>query len=246
MADPKGPHPACDFRQVTDWVFDLDNTLYPASHVFPEIDRRMTVFVAKYLRISEREALVLQKRYYAEHGTTLRGMMERHAMPPAAFLFHVHEVDLSPVPRCVHLRAGLAALPGRKFIHTNGSRRHAERMAAHLGIDHLFDGMSGIEDGRYHPKPDPVSYEIFCESHGLEPARAAFFEDVSRNLRPARAMGFTTILVQQPGDWSHEPEPARPAKPGDDPDAHVDYVTADLSAFLADIAPSKKPPETMP
>jgi len=246
MADPYRRQAARNFRHVTDWVFDLDNTLYPGVHVFPEIDRRMTGFVADYLQIDKSAALALQKRYYAEHGTTLLGMMERHAMPPADFLAHVHEVDLSPVPRCAQLRNGLAALPGRKFIYTNGSRRHAERMSAHLGIDHLFDGMSGIEDGHYRPKPHPGSYETFCNSHGLEPARAAFFEDVSRNLRPAHAMGFTTILVQQPGDWSHEPDAARPAKPGDDPEAHVDYVTADLSAFLADIAPLKQTPETMP
>jgi len=244
MADPYRRQAARNFRHVTDWVFDLDNTLYPGVHVFPEIDRRMTGFVADYLQIDKSAALALQKRYYAEHGTTLLGMMERHAMPPADFLAHVHEVDLSPVPRCAQLRDGLAALPGRKFIYTNGSRRHAERVTRHLGLDHLFDGMSGIECTGYVPKPDPHAYDRFCDRHAVSPTESVFFEDLSRNLVPAHALGFPTVLVRTGGDWSHEPPAARPGalgadrtggapgQPGDDPDAHVHYVTEDLAGFL--------------
>ncbi len=227
-----------DPRQVTDWVFDLDNTLYPADVVFSQIDRRMTQFVAGYLGIAADEALALQKAYYAEHGNTLKGMMDAHGMAPGGFLHHAHEVDLSAVPRCDRLPVAIAALKGRKFIYTNGTRRHADRMAAHLGIDHLLDGITGIDDGAYRPKPDPLSYSLFCETHGVDPAGAVFFDDMSRNLLAAHQMGFTTVLVASHEVGSNDIEPGGPAltdpRPaGDDEAAHIHYLTRDLAAFLS-------------
>ncbi|MCI4644565.1 MAG: pyrimidine 5'-nucleotidase [Hyphomonadaceae bacterium] len=223
-----------DLAHVTDWVFDLDNTLYPAHcDLFAEIDTRMTDFVARFLRIDHGQARALQKQYYAEHGTTLKGLMTLHGMAPAEFLAHVHEVDLSPLPQCGNLRAAIAALPGRKFVYTNGSRRHAERVTSHMGLSDLFHGMSGIEDAGYHPKPDQRSYDAFCAAHDVAPEGAIFFEDMDRNLKPAHAMGFTTVLVQSEKDWSHEPDGARPAGLGDELGAHIHYVTDNLTNFLA-------------
>ncbi len=219
------------------WVFDLDNTLYPAGLVFPEMERRMTQFVAGFLGIDPQQAARLQQQYYLEHGTTLKGMMDNHAMAPGSFLHHVHEVDLSPVPRCNLLARAIDALPGRKFIYTNGSRRHAERMAAHLGIDHLFDGMTGIDDGAYHPKPDPRSYDQFCETHVIDPGQSMFFEDVPRNLRPAHDMGFTTVLVTSHSSVSGDAEHAVSIANGDAAGAHIHYVTSDLASFLAAARP---------
>ncbi|MEM0985884.1 MAG: pyrimidine 5'-nucleotidase [Pseudomonadota bacterium] len=231
------------------WVFDLDNTLYSAaSSVFAEIDSRMTDYVARYLGIDPLAATTIQKQYYAQHGTTLKGLMTEHAMDPAEFLDHVHDVDLSPVAPCQMLQVAIGRLPGRKFVYTNGSRRHAERVTKHLGIDHLFDGMTGIDDLSFDPKPDPRAYDRFCERHGIAPARSVFFEDLARNLEPAHAMGFTTVLVQTSGDWSHEPEEARPgalpdmsASPwGEDGrPPHVHYVTDDLAGFLTQAVPAE-------
>jgi len=234
-----------ELSHIRSWVFDLDNTLYSAAnHVFAEMDARMADFVARFLGVPLDEATRVQKEYYARHGTTLKGLMSEHGMAPDAFLYHVHEVDLSPVEPCARLRTAIAALPGRKYVHTNGSRRHAERVTRHLGLDHLFDGMSGIECTGYVPKPDPHAYDRFCDRHAVSPTESVFFEDLSRNLVPAHALGFTTVLVRTGGDWSHEPPAARPGalgadrtggapgQPGDDPDAHVHYVTEDLAGFL--------------
>lgn len=236
MSEP-GPVPARPLSHVSSWVFDLDNTLYPAHcDLFAEIDLRMTDFVARFLRIDTHEARSLQKQYYAEHGTTLKGLMTLHGMAPEEFLAHVHEIDLSPLPVCDRLEAAISALPGKRYVFTNGSRRHAERVTRHMGLDHLFEAMWGIEDSAYHPKPDQRAYDIFCERLSVEPASSAFFEDMDRNLVPAHAMGFSTILVQSDVDWSHEPEGARPARSGDDPGGHIHYVTSDLTGFLSGLA----------
>ncbi|MEQ9317398.1 MAG: HAD-IA family hydrolase, partial [Henriciella sp.] len=171
-------------------------------------------------------------RYYAEHGTTLKGMMTMHGMDPAEFLAHVHEIDLSVIPPLPNLCDAIAALPGRKIVYTNGSRRHAERVTTHMELHTLFDGVFGIEDSAYTPKPSVSAYEAFCKHHDVDPARAVFFEDLERNLAPAHAMGFTTVLVHSTKDWSHEPIEARPAGPGDEAHPHVDYLTNDLTGFL--------------
>lgn len=228
------------------WVFDLDNTLYPAEcDLFAQIDQKMTDFVARYLRLDRAEARALQKSYYAEHGTTLKGMMTMHGMAPEDFLAHVHEIDLSPIPPLPDLCDAIAALPGRKLVYTNGSRGHAERVTKHMELHHHFHGMFGIEDSAYHPKPTQAAYDAFCVHHDVDPARAVFFEDLERNLKPAHAMGFATVLVHSGKDWSHEPVEARPAGPDDHAHPHVDYLTDDLTTFIRQVVSflSERPTE---
>lgn len=242
MTKPLPPAPQLD--HVTDWVFDLDNTLYPAEcDLFAEIDTRMTDFVARLTGFERAEARNLQKHYYATYGTTLSGLMKEHGLDPADFLSYVHEIDLSPLPDLPLLRAAIAALPGRKFVYTNGSRRHAERVTDKMGLTHLFDGAFGIEDSAYTPKPHLSAYETFCRTHAVTPGRAIFFEDLARNLLPAKSLGFTTVLVHSDKDWSHEPIEARPAGAGDafggDGSQHIDYITGDLAAFLGSALPRR-------
>ena len=225
------------FSHVADWVFDLDNTLYPAEcDLFAEIDTRMTEFVSRALGLGPAEARRVQKHYYATYGTTLAGLMQNNRIDPADFLSYVHDIDLSPLPDLPGLRAAIEALPGRKFVYTNGSRRHAERVTEKMGLSHLFHDSFGIEDAAYTPKPKQGSYDRFCALHGVDPGQSIFFEDLARNLLPAKDMGFTTVLVHSEKDWSHEPIEARPATledilKDDGPD-HIDYVTGDLAAFL--------------
>ena len=122
-------------HEIETWIFDLDNTLYPAScRLFDQIHDRMQRFIAERLNLSLEEALVVQKTYFREHGTTMRGLMTVDKVDPHEFLAYVHEIDLACVPPDPVLAAALAALPGRKIVHTNGSVRHAERLLTHLEV----------------------------------------------------------------------------------------------------------------
>lgn len=233
-ADDERSSRALQDRQV--WVFDLDNTLYPAEcDLFAQIDQRMTDFVARFLHLPRDEARATQKRYYAEHGTTLNGLMSMHGMEPDEFLAHVHEIDLSPLPKTPDLADAIKALPGQKFVYTNGSRRHSDRVTEYMGIADAFDGSFAIEDSAFLPKPNQASYDAFLRAFEIDPNHAVFFEDLARNLAPASAMGFATVLVQSDKDWSHEPASARPSSIGDDLPPHIDYVTRDLTQFLRSI-----------
>lgn len=222
------------------WVFDLDNTLYPAScDLFAQIDVRMTEFVADFLSMEKPEARRLQKQYYTDHGTTLAGMMHHHDMPPRAFLDFVHDIDHSPLPVCNDLRSAIMALPGRKFVLTNGSVRHAKGVTEAMELDDIFDGMFGIEEMDYLPKPHKSAFDKFNALFDVDPEQAVFFEDLSRNLEPAKAMGFATVLVQSDKDWSHEPEGARPAGTGDFKAPFVDHTTDNLTSFLQTVLAGK-------
>lgn len=57
-------------------------------------------------------------------------------------------------------------------------------------------------------KPDPRFYELACEACAVEPAEAVFLDDLGVNLKPARAMGMTTIKVVDPAQAIKELESA--------------------------------------
>ena len=214
---------------VADWIFDLDNTLYPARcRLFDQVDRRIGLFIEERLGLDAGAARALQKEYFRQHGTTLSGLMTHHGVEPEVFLDFVHEIDVTPVEPSPALDSALARLPGRKFIFTNGSRAHAARVTERLGVSRHFEGVFDIADAGYVPKPDPATYDRLLNRYAIAPARAAMIEDLPRNLRPAAALGMTTVLVLTGEEW------AGIDAAGD----HIHHVTDDLVSWLAAQAPA--------
>jgi putative hydrolase of the HAD superfamily len=227
------PDPENDFAHVESWVFDLDNTLYPADcNLFAQIDRRMGEFIANCFSIPLSEAQALREAYYYEHGTTLAGLVRLHGVAPDAFLDYVHDIDLGAVLPSPALAAGLASLPGRKFIFTNGSRKHAEAVAERLGVTGQFEDICDIHALNYiYPKPMREAYERFMTVHSVVARRAAMFDDLPHNLETAHALGMTTVLVH--GLTDH---PEHQAMAGwTELPAHIHHRTETLAPFLAAI-----------
>ena len=222
-----------DFAHVTDWVFDLDNTLYP-HHVdlFAQIDKNMTAYVSDLLGLDFDEARALQKKYYYDHGTTLAGLMHHHGVDPHHFLEAAHLIDYSPVLADPDLADAIKALPGRKFIFTNGTVKHAEAAARALGVLDHFEDIFDIVAAGLTPKPARGTYEKFVELHKIAGPNAVMFEDLARNLVVPKALGMTTVLIV-PNNF----EPTFSEIWERDPalDDEVDYVTDDLTSFLRTI-----------
>ncbi|MBM3557637.1 MAG: pyrimidine 5'-nucleotidase [Alphaproteobacteria bacterium] len=215
-----------DFAGVETWVFDLDNTLYPARlGVFPQVERRINAFLRRFLDLDEARAREIQKRYYLDHGSTLRGLMDLHDLAPEAYLDFVHDVDLGVIDPDPVLDAALAALPGRKLVFTMGTVAYAERVLARLGVVRHFAAIFDIAAAAYHPKPDPRAYARLVEDHAVEPRRAVMFEDIARNLEPAHALGMRTVWIPGAGDLRGA-DPARPP-------AYVHHVVSEIAPFLA-------------
>jgi putative hydrolase of the HAD superfamily len=210
--------PADCFSHVDTWVFDLDNTLYPAEMaLFPQVNARMTAYVMEALGIDHAEADRLRHAYWREHGTTLAGLMIHHGIDPEPYMIAVHDIDFTVLLPDPDLAARIAALPGRRIVYTNGSAPYAETVIAHRGLSGLFDAIYGVEHAGYHPKPRAEAFEAVFGKDGLTPTRAAMFEDDPRNLEVPHRMGLRTVHVA--------PEP--------DPADHIDHHTDDLGGFLA-------------
>ena len=226
-----------DFAKVDTWVFDLDNTLYPHHlNLWQQVDEKIRNYIATFLDITHEEAFRLQKDYYRRYGTTMRGMMTEHGMQPDDYLEVVHQIDHSPLTPNPELGAAIERLPGRKLILTNGTRRHAEAVMQRLEIDRHFEDVFDIAAADLDPKPLPQVYDRFLARHGVDAARAAMFEDLSRNLEVPYALGMTTVLVVPQGTREVFREGWELA--GRDA-PHVDHVTDDLTAFLGRIIASR-------
>ena len=209
------------------WIFDLDNTLYPAADFFPQITKRIREYTAGFLRLPEEEAHRVQKDYLRRYGTTMNGLMVEHGLDPGPYLDYVHDVDFSYLKPDREMDGLLARLPGRKLIYTNGSLGHAERVLERLDLGRHFEATFDIIAANYRPKPSPEPYRELCRRHGVTPERAVFVEDTARNLAPAAELGMTTVWLRH-----------------DDPDTHYDldesqvhHAITDLKVWLDQVAP---------
>jgi putative hydrolase of the HAD superfamily len=211
---------------VTDWIFDLDNCLYPAaSGLFDLIDQRMGAYISRLLDVGPEEARRVQKAHFHAHGTTLAGLMKEHGVDPHAFLEEVHAIPLDRIARNDRLAAALARLPGRRFVFTNGDAAYARRVLEAIGLHASFDDLHDIHASAYKPKPDPASYRGLCDRFGIDPSRALFAEDMAANLRPAKAIGMTTVWVDNGSErGSHGVDPS-----------FIDYRVADVADWLETI-----------
>jgi putative hydrolase of the HAD superfamily len=221
------------FGHVQDWVFDLDNTLYPHHlNLWQQVDDRIREFIADFLKVPADEAFRVQKDYYKRYGTSMRGLMTEHGLEPDDFLDFVHRIDHSPLEPNPALGAALARLPGRKLVLTNGTRKHADAVMQKLGVHEHFENVFDIVAAELEPKPLPKTYERFLQRHAVDPGKAAMFEDLARNLEVPHALGMTTVLVVPPDTrkilregWELEGRDA----------PYVDHVTDDLAGFLEEI-----------
>ncbi len=208
---------------VDTWIFDLDNTLYPAScDLFALIDARMNLYLRNLFNVDAEEAHRIQKRYFHDHGTTLSGLMTLHGTDPHHFLDFVHDIDLDRVSENPALRQAVDALPGRKIVFTNGDVPYAERVLNALGLGASFEAVHDIHAMDYLPKPHPSAYDGLCRAWGIRPTTALFAEDMARNLKPAKDIGMTTLWVNNGSEQA-----GGAACP-----SFVDHETHEITAWL--------------
>lgn len=204
----------------------MDNTLYhPRANLFAQIDRRMEAFVGRLLQCDPAEARRVQKAYFHEHGTTLRGLMLNHGVDPHHFLDDVHAIDTGVLSADPEFADALARLPGRRIVFTNGDAHYAGRVLAALGLRDLFSDVFDIHAMEYRPKPDPHAYRLLIEATGIDPARTVFVEDMAQNLLPAKALGMTTVWVNNGSERGDHGAC----------NSFIDHEVADLPEWLAQI-----------
>ncbi len=210
---------------IDTWIFDLDNTLYPAScNLFAQIDAHMGSFIQDLLQVDAAEARRVQKGFFHAHGMTLRGLMTEYGVDPHEFLARVHDIDVSVVEHDAALVDALQRLPGRRLIFTNADTPYARRVLERLGLEDMFEAIHDVHAMEYRPKPDARAYDRLCATYGIDPTRALFVEDMARNLPPAKAIGMTTVWIDNGSEQG-------PDVAGD----YIDYRIADLGVWLTGV-----------
>lgn len=209
--------PKIDFAHVTNWVFDLDHTLYPATgSLFRQIEVRMSQWMVDELGIDHARAEYLRKHYWATYGTTLAGLMREHGVDPGPYLTHVHDIDFTVLAPDPALRAGLENLPGRRIVYTNGNANYARKVIDARGLSGVFAEVYGIENANFLPKPERAAFETVFAKDGVQPTQAAMFEDDPRNLKAPHELGMKTVHVAETGAQGE----------------HIHHHTNDLANFL--------------
>ncbi|WP_404336446.1 pyrimidine 5'-nucleotidase [Sphingomonas sp. MMS12-HWE2-04] len=210
---------------VRNWIFDLDNTLYPVSaNLFALIDARIGQYVAQLLECDAQEAHRVQKGYFHAHGTTLSGLMANHGTDPHHYLDYVHDIDMSLVERNEALIEALARLPGRKLVFTNADAPYAIKVLDRLGLGDTFEAIHDVHASAYRPKPDPHAYQGLCDAYGLDPTESLFVDDMARNLAPAKAIGMATVWIDNGSEQT-----------ADQDRSFIDYIAGDLGSWLHQI-----------
>ena len=219
-------------KNVDTWVFDLDNTLYSAdSGIFQQVSELMGKFVSKHLNIDIKEAKKIQRKYYKKHGTTLRGMMDNHGVDPDTFLNEVHQLDYSIVEPDQKLNEELDKLRGKKIIYTNANLQHVNQVLARLELTNMFDYIFDIKMADYIPKPELNPYKQFIDKFNINTSCAIMFDDIAKNLVPAKDLGFTSVWIN--AGYENFSDDIASSK------GSLDYETKDLSSFLNEINTGK-------
>ena len=215
-------------EKINTWIFDLDNTLYSAdSGIFQQVHKLMGEFISKNLKMDIVEAKKLQSKYYKQHGTTLRGLMDNHGVEPDYFLDEVHKLDYSIVGPDEILNKELEKIQGRKIIYTNANKKHVVDVLERINLANFFDEIFDIKMANYIPKPEIRPYEQIIDIFNINPSSSAMFDDIAKNLVPAKKVGFTPVWVD--AGYENFSDDIQASKD------YLDYSTRNLSSFLKDI-----------
>lgn len=222
---PPDDSEAPDFRHVACWVFDLDHTLYTIDEArHAAMSERICLYVQRHFGLARDPAWTLQKRYLADYGSTLAGLVRHHGVDPDAYHDFVNDIDALGLAPDAALRKGLGRLGGRRIVFTNNCGRYASRVLERIGIADLFDDIVDARIMGYRPKPHASAYETIV-ARGAAPGSSAMFDDARRNLLPAHERGMTTVWLRNaPAGWAAQSPLPR--------EAHIHYETDSLSDFL--------------
>lgn len=179
---------------------DLDGTVYNKYNgMWEEMSARIDRFMHSELGIPEEDILPTRDKYYAQYGSTLKGIQLNHEVDPLKYLAFVHDLDLTKyLAYDSDLRYNLKSIPYPKWIFTNSPRDHALRVLKMIGIDDLFEGILDVWAMHYIPKPERFTYfNALMLAGNPVPSTCIFVDDTAKNLAPARALGWQTVWIDQ-------------------------------------------------
>ncbi|MGL4982568.1 MAG: HAD-IA family hydrolase [Treponemataceae bacterium] len=181
-------------------LFDLDNTLYPASPAIDDgITQRMLQFIAKFKSISVDEAKKLRSSNLQRFGTTLEWLIAEQGFPPSRvddyFAAINPENEIADYTFDPNLRDFLLSLNLPMTILTNAPMEHALRILSFLNIDGLFLGIHDIRSNNFKGKPHAQSYLRAITASGFSVEQTIFFDDHIKYINGYAKIGGVGVLI---------------------------------------------------
>jgi len=206
-------------------IFDLDDTLYPRnSGPMREVGHRIQLWLYNHLGVSWEGAIAVRRDYFHRYGTTMSGLIVEHDVDVHDYLAFVHDI---PVDEYLDSNPALAAMldsiPLRKVIYTNATSEYGWRVLRALGVADRFEQVIGIEEVGLRNKFHGDAYEQALALLDAEGTECIMVEDIVRNLRPAKALGLTTVLVDADGSTGRSIERSH-CRLAEVSDESVDFV----------------------
>jgi len=183
-------------------IFDLDNTLYPASASMEEHTvSRMNEYTARLLGMDVTQAAAFRRERMPRYGTTLEWLMAEHGFAdPEDYFAYVHpagEEDLVEFDPA--LGPFLDSLPLPKYVFTNAPMEHADRVLERLRIADRFVRIFDVRFCNLRGKPSASAVDGVIAAVGLPAAETLFVDDIPRYVRGFVDRGGRGVLVDHFG-----------------------------------------------
>jgi putative hydrolase of the HAD superfamily len=160
------------------------------------ISARISQYMIERLGMDPEIVPGLRRAYWEKYGTTSRGLQLLHGLDVVEYMLYVHDL---PLEDYIGVNRGLddalASLPQTKVVFTNATETHARAVLQVVGIAHHFGQVYDAFFARNEGKPAPGVYRRLLDDLDVSGDVCLMVEDSARNLRPAKSLGMTTVLI---------------------------------------------------
>ena len=187
-------------------LFDVDNTLYPASSgIGLKMIRRMNIFVSGLLNVSVTEAAEMRRdRDPSLYDSTLSWLMKEYRFTDTeSFFSTIHPCDFENYfPKNLLLSEMMENLPIPCSILTNSSEEHAINVTDYLEITPYFENIFDLKFNNFNGKPDKYAFQNVLDFIGKTAENVLFIDDIPRSLESFKNMGGNVLLVDERSEFS--------------------------------------------
>lgn len=179
-------------------IFDLDATLYYVGDEIEKLcDAKVVEYFVKNLGLNFSQAKDLIKDIRSRYAYDVEALEGELPFSKAEFIDYVCDVDVSVLKADSELDNLLKALPQSKYILTDSIKKHVDDTLRALSVDAgRFNGIFDAHDMAYAFKYNPQSYSLFLRKYNLDAKDCIMFEDSLVNLKTAKSLGFSTVLIR--------------------------------------------------
>lgn len=182
-------------------LWDLDNTLYRVNEaIYNAFDTGIAHAVrAAGVDLELDEAVKISRRSFLETGYSGHVFIEQYGLDRDKLHFDAHSfINEKLIEACSETRQLFEEVTLDHVLVTHGSGLWAQKVLAHLGLDHHFPAgrMLALEDYDFQRKSESRrAFEIALERSGRQAEETLFVEDTLDNLRIPHEMGMGTALI---------------------------------------------------